>query len=191
MSDSPRRWWQWVLMYPTIVIALFAGLPQLYQWGSAVALGLSPFADVGDAQQQEAAWERNVNCLTAINHIKPNSTTLYSIDVVPCPSGDILLTLTPLQNPTQQVSKWVITQALFSETAMSLFSSPAYAQGTGTGTGAPPAASPTAERVVATKTQGSTVIRRVELSNNTCVDQTIDALTGRRLSEQPAPCTPF
>src|ERR1019366_966124 len=41
------------------------------QWITAVAIGLPIFADVGDAQQQEKTWERNVNCLRSIDHIKP------------------------------------------------------------------------------------------------------------------------
>jgi hypothetical protein len=102
--DGPQRWWQWMLMYPTIIIALAGAIPQYYQWMTAVALGLPFLSDVNDAQQQEKAWERNVNCVRSIDHIKPTSSTNYSIDLVSCPTGDILVTLTPLQNPDQQVS---------------------------------------------------------------------------------------
>jgi len=186
MSDLPRRWWQWVLMYPAIFIALAAGGPQIYRSVVAITIGLSPFANVGEAQQQQKAWERNVGCLGGIQHIKPVSRTRYAIDVVPCPSGDILLTLSALQNPDQQVSRWIITEALFNEVAQSFFSTSALAQGAeGQRVG------PTPVRVVDIKNQGSTVIRRVQLSDNTCVDETIDAYTGRRLSEQKAPCAPF
>src|SRR5580704_12800203 len=45
MDGTPQRWWQWVLMYPTIVLALGGAIPQYYQWISAAVLGLSPFAD--------------------------------------------------------------------------------------------------------------------------------------------------
>jgi len=186
MSDTPKRWWQWVLMYPTIVIALVAGVPQIYQWVSAVAIGLSPFGNVSDAQTQEKAWVRNVNCLHDIDHIKPSASTDYSIDLVSCPSGDILITLTPLRNPNQQVSRWIVTNDLFGEFAESLLTIRTLAQNLG----AEPDG-PTAVRIIDIKKEGSIVIRRVQLSDNTCVDETIDAYTGRRLSQKPAPCTKF
>jgi len=183
MSDEPKRWWQWVLMYPTIIIALFAGVPQIYQWGSAIALGLSPFANVSEAQAQEKAWERNVDCLHNIDHVKPSSSTNYSIDLVSCPSGDILVTLRPLQNPDQQVSRWIVTRALFAEAALLSLVSPALAQDNPSAT--------TTVRIIDIKKQGSTVIRRVQLSDDTCVDETINAFSGRRLSQKSAPCAKF
>ncbi len=30
MDGSPQRWWQWVLMYPTIAVALAGAVPQYY-----------------------------------------------------------------------------------------------------------------------------------------------------------------
>ncbi|MGA8818928.1 MAG: hypothetical protein WB624_16645 [Xanthobacteraceae bacterium] len=184
MSDSPRQWWQWVLMYPTIIIALFAGLPQIYQWASAVGLGLSPFANVDAAKAQEEAWQRNVDCLHGIDHVKPSSSTNYAIDLVSCPSGDILVTLTPLQNPSQQISRWIVTQDLFTQVAWSFFVQPALAQ-------SPQPSAVTPERIIDIKKQGATIIRRVQLSSGACVDETIDAYTGRRSSQKPAPCGKF
>jgi hypothetical protein len=184
MGDSPRRWWQWVLMYPTIIIALFAGIPQIYQWASALGLGLSPFANVDDAKVQENAWQRNVDCLHSIDHVKPSSSTNYAIDLVSCPSGDILVTLTPLQNPSQQISRWIVTQNLFTQVARSFFVQPALAQ-------TPQPSATTPESIIDIKKQGATVVRRVQLSGGTCVDETIDAYTGRRLSQKAAPCSKF
>jgi hypothetical protein len=190
MDGSPQRWWQWVLMYPTIVVALAGALagaiPQYYQWISAAALGLPIFGNVGDAQQQERTWERNVGCLRGIDHIKPTSSTNYSIDLVSCPTGDILVTLTPLQNPDQQVSRWIITKVLFTQVADAAPARLELAQAAGT-----PAGSPDTERVLDIKKQGANVVRRVQRSDNTCVDETIDAYTGRRLEQKPAPCAKF
>ena len=118
MDGAPQRWWQWLLMYPTIALAVAGAVPQYYQWINAAAIGLPIFGgDVGDAQQQEKTWERNVTCLRSIDHIKPTSSTNYSIDLVSCPTGDILVTLTPLQNPDQQVSRSIITKVLFTQVA--------------------------------------------------------------------------
>jgi hypothetical protein len=186
MDGSPQRWWQWMLMYPTIAIALAGAVPQYFQWSSAFAMGLPIFGDVGDAQQQEKTWERNINCLRSIDHIKPTSSTNYSIDLVSCPTGDILVTLTPLQNPDQQVSRWIITKVLFTQVADS---SPARVE-LAQAVGAPPA-TPDSVRVVDIKKQGTSVVRRIQRSDNTCVDETIDAYTGRRLDQKQAPCSKF
>jgi hypothetical protein len=186
MDGTPQRWWQWVLMYPTIVLALGGAIPQYYQWISAAVLGLSPFADVGDAQQQERSWERNVTCLRSIDHIKPTSSTNYSIDLVSCPTGDILVTLTPLQNPDQQVSRWIVTKTLFTQVAAASAPHIELAQVVGA-----PTASPDAARIVDIKKQGSNVVRRIQRPDNTCVDESIDAYTGRRLDQKPAPCSKF
>lgn len=190
MDGSPQRWWQWVLMYPTIVIALAGAIPQYRQWITAMLIGVPVSGDVADAQQQEKAWQRNVNCLNGISHMKPSSSTNYAIDLVSCPTGDILVTLTPLQNPDQQVSKWIITQALFTATAETAVPQAAphieLAQAAGP---IPSAADPV--RVLDIRKQGSTVTRRIQLSDNTCVDETIDAYTGRRLDQKPSACSKF
>ena len=186
-GDSPRRWWQWVLMYPAIAIAVFAAVPQFYDWITAIRIGV-PFGKVGDAQEQRSAWERNANCVRAVDHITPNSETNYAIDLLSCPSGDILVALTPLQNPTQKVYRWIITKALFTQIAHSSLTTTALAQDT---TRTQPSG-PRAERVMDTKKQAGTVItRRLQLSDGTCVDETIDAYTGKRLTEKNATCAPF
>ena len=186
MDGSPQRWWQWMLMYPTIVIALAGALPQYYQWISAAALGL-PFTDSGDARLQRSAWDRNITCLVGhdIDHIKPTSHTNYAIDLTPCPTGDILVTLTPLQNPDQQVTRWVITQTILTKVADNARSNIELAQVTA------PAASPNSVRILDIKQEGATVVRRIQRSDNTCVDETIDANTGRHLDQKPASCTKF
>lgn len=39
---SKLTWWQWVLMYPTLIVALLAALPTIYQGLQAVILNI-PF----------------------------------------------------------------------------------------------------------------------------------------------------
>jgi hypothetical protein len=173
-------------MYPTIVIALVGAVPQYYQWAAAAAIGLPLSGNVRVAQEQEMAWERNVSCLRGINSIKPGSKTNYEIDLVSCPTGDILVTLTPLQNPDQQISQWIVTKDLFPRVAQSFFGIGALAQGAVT---QPRGLAQV--RIVDIKKNGAVVTRRVQLSNNTCVDQTIDAYTGRRIDQKRAPCSKF
>jgi hypothetical protein len=192
VSDVPKRWWQWLLMYPTLAIALAGAVPQYYQWAQAFIIGV-PTADVNEAREQAKAWERNVDCLHDINHIKPSAHTAYSIDLVACLTGDILLTLTPLQNPDQSISRWIVTKTFFTQIATKFTPSNMERRQdreTSAAT-AGPAAAATPVRVVDIKTQGRLVTRRIQLSDNTCIDETIDSYTGRHLSQTPAPCTKF
>jgi hypothetical protein len=186
MSDLPQRWWQWVLVYPTLAVALLGAIPQFYEWATAAAIGLPIFGNVKDAQAQEQAWERNVSCLSGIDHIKPNAKTNYAIDLVTCPSGDILVTLTPLQNTEQPISRWIVTTALFSKTAQSYFVTTAAAQDSSM---RKPESN--AVRIIGIKKVGAVAIKRVQLPDNSCMDETIDAYTGRRLGDKKAPCSPF
>jgi hypothetical protein len=184
----PVRWWQWILMYPTLLLALIGAIPQYREWITALILGLSPFSNVKATQEQLEAWNYNSTCLRdrGIDHIKPISQTNYGIDLLSCPSGDILVTLTPVQNPDHPVSRWVITKNLFDQTGWRSISTPALAQIT-----RPEHDTPYPVRVVDTKQQGTTIIKRVQLSDNTCRDEMIDGLTGRQLSTTNAPCARF
>jgi hypothetical protein len=109
-DPQPRvRWW-----HPTLLIAIVGAVPQYREWVMAFIYNL-PFGTVKEAQEQLEAWSHNSPCLSDrnIDNIKPSSQTNYGIDLLPCPSGDILVTLTPYQN--QPVSRWVITKNLFGQ----------------------------------------------------------------------------
>jgi hypothetical protein len=185
MSEAPQRWWQWMMMYPTLAVALIGAVPQHSEWVTAAVKGLPIFGNTKYAQQEmDKAWGRNLDCLTSIEHVKPNANTKYTIDLVPCPSGDILVTLTPLQNPGTHISRWIVTTDFFSETAQFNFVSTAAAQEPSTGSSNP-------VRIVGIKKSGAVVTKRVQLPDNSCVDQTIDAYTGRQLAQEKASCSPF
>lgn len=184
-SQSKRPWWQWVLMYPTLAVAIVGAVPQYQQWVWALVRGVPLDSDIGELKGQDDAWTHNLDCLTRIEHIKPISETPYGIDLLTCPSGDILLTVTPLHSPSQKVSRWIITKQFFEGKTRTAWISSAFAQAP------PPAGGAQSERVLDIRKQGSQVIRRVQLSNGQCVDQTIDSYTGRHVSDKPAPCTKF
>jgi len=181
-SQSKRPWWQWLLMYPTLAVAIVGAVPQYQQWVWALLRGIPLGSNVGELQDQDTAWQQNLDCLSGIDHIKPASATLYAIDLLTCPSGDILLTVTPIQSPDLHVSRWIITKNLFQPPTRTAWISSAYAQ-------APPASTAPAqtERVVDVRKEGSQVIRRVQLSNGSCIDQTIDSYTAGISATSPRP----
>ena len=183
--QAPRRWWQWFLMYPTLVVVLVPAIFQFVQWATAIGYGLSPFGDTKEALGQLHAWERNAGCLKGgdIDSLETRSPIDYQIHLLPCPSGDILLTLVPLRIPDRQVNRWVITRDLFASPSAGSLVGSALAQATAT--------QPQPVRVIGVRQQGTTIIKRTQLSNGNCIDQTIDGLTGRQLSQAAAPCVPF
>jgi hypothetical protein len=189
MDESPRKWWQWFLLYPTLIIAIIGAVPQFYQWARAATAGV-PISGVfsgGTNKYLETseAYERNLACLTGreITRVKPQTQTSYSIELVPCPSGDILITLRSLINQDLQKSDWIITKDLFPRITLRSMGTVAQA------TSAPPSGG--AVEIVDIKKQGSVLTKRVRLANNTCVDETVDTFTGRLLSRSAAPCSKF
>jgi hypothetical protein len=71
---------------------------------------------------------------------------------------------------------------MFKPDAQFALMSAAFAQGA-------PAAKTTT--VLDIKKTGSTITRRVQLSDNSCVDEKIDGLSGRLVGQTKAPCTKF
>jgi hypothetical protein len=193
LDTLPKRWWQWVLLYPQVPVAVISALgglllgniPQIIQFVTATRIGV-PVAGVAYAQEQAQAWERNAKCHREIEHTKPNTDTNYAIDLLPCPSGDILVTLTPIQSPDRPRYKWIVTKDLFTQQGRFSFTTAALAEDARAQPGAP---SPV--RVIDSTKQGGNIVRRLLLSDNTCIDETVDAFTGRRLDQKSAPCTRF
>jgi hypothetical protein len=185
MDAQPQHWWQWLLQYSALPIALLTTISGIV--GALLASGFTwPVAYDKGAKRAEVeqldAWGRNHDCLGAEHNVKLSSQTAYAIDLQACPSGDLLIQLTPLHNPDQKVFRWIITKDLFKPPAQFALSSAAWAQG------APAAKSTT---VLDIKKSGSTITRRVQLSDSSCVDEKIDGLTGRLVGQTKAPCTKF
>jgi hypothetical protein len=188
-ARSTLRWWQWVLMYPTLLITAIPAIFQFIQWGTAINYKLPIFGNTIGALDQLHSWERNSECLKDhdIDHLKPKSPTEYEIDLLPCPSGDVLVTLTPIQSPDHPVNRWIITRSFFGQSAQGFFVTSAVAQNMTQ----PDRPRPNPVRVIGTMQQGTTIIKRTQLSDGTCIDHTIDGLTGRQLNQRNASCAPF
>ncbi len=192
-TDEPRKsWWQWLLLHPTLpaalvplVLAAWAGIPQVLQWWAARELNV-PTSELARTLEQKRAWETNWECLrTEIQQVTLNSPATYTISLQACRSGDILLALTPLHAPANPTYEWILTRKLLLTPKTSFsFTTTAWAQGA-----SPSGAAPI--RVIDVRAQGRNVVRRLQLANNACIDETVDTATGRRLSSNSAPCTRF
>jgi hypothetical protein len=181
-----KPWWQWLLLHPTLPAALIGALvastPQILQWMAARDLNV-PLNQVTRAREQTRAWEENRQCLAEIQQVDLPSPGNYTISLQACRSGDILLALTPLHDPAALRYEWIVTRNFLRQQASFSFVTAASAQ-------AAPAQSPPVQ-VIDVRSQGRNVVRRLQLSDKTCIDEIVDTATGRRLSSQSAPCTRF
>jgi hypothetical protein len=181
-----KPWWQWLLLHPTLpaalIGALIASTPQILQWMAARDLNV-PVSELARVREQKRAWEDNRQCLVEIQQVSLPSPGNYTISLQSCRSGDILLALTPLHDPSSPRYEWIVTRNLLRQQASFSFVTTASAQ-------AAPTQSPPIQ-VIDVRSQGRNVVRRLQLSNKTCIDEIVDTATGRRLSSQSAPCTRF
>lgn len=177
-------WWLLVLMYPTLAVSLIGAVPQYSQWAWNLWHGYAIGSDVATMKAKLAAWTRNRTCVEGtVEHIRPRSETTYTIELTPCPSGDILVTVIPDRDPDLQNSDWVFTRDILRQSGLSAVGRALAQPKEGSG-----GERSYVTRVLSVTTTGNTVVRRVELSNNSCEDQMIDGYTGKLVSRQPAPC---
>jgi|AntAceMinimDraft_16_1070373.scaffolds.fasta_scaffold60910_3 hypothetical protein len=88
----PKRWWQWVLVYPTLFIALIANIPQGIDAVQAWQLGI-PVSKLSSAKEQRKLWERNIECIRCDNDVYTVKTCSNDIvKVAACnDTGDIIV----------------------------------------------------------------------------------------------------
>jgi hypothetical protein len=196
-AEVRRPWWQWVMLHPQVPVALIpvaaaligdvvANIPNLLQWKAARDLNV-PTSELARVQEQLKAWTDNSECLKAeIQQVSLRSPATYTIALQSCPSGDILLALTPVHAPANVEYRWVVTRHMFRTQAGLSVTTLALAEGAQP---QPPGAAPVL--VIDSRPQGRTVVRRLQLSDRTCIDEVVDTVTGRRMSSQSAPCTRF
>src|SRR5262249_15538787 len=104
ISGARVKWWQWILMYPTLAISLFGSVPTIIQLFYSHKLDV-PFERVPGAKRQSELWETNFECARkgSIETITTDLNTQVSVTM--CPSGDVLVTV---QRPdSRQVSRWI------------------------------------------------------------------------------------
>ncbi len=65
VPDKSRKWWQWVLMYPTLGIALFGSVPTLVQFRDSVTFRV-PFGSTAEAKRQNELWKANFDCARTV-----------------------------------------------------------------------------------------------------------------------------
>ncbi len=88
-SGRPNRLWQWLLLYPSLAIAVFTAVPEWINAGVAFSNGLKP-SQLPQATTQSTFWERNLKCTESVFEWVENPQNVR-VDGTICPSGDIMV----------------------------------------------------------------------------------------------------
>ena len=109
-ETNPKKWWQWILVYPTFVIALVGAVPtfkELYDSKSRdVDFGTSKIAEM-----RNEMWRKNMTCGMAPLDPLINDFNV-AVDATICKSGDVLIRVTTPAK--KQFFEWVSIDAIFS-----------------------------------------------------------------------------
>ena len=110
LETKPKKWWQWILVYPTFVIALVGAVPtfkELYDSRSRdVDFGTSKIAEM-----RNEMWRKNMTCGMAPMDPLINDFNV-AVDATICKSGDVLIRVTTPAK--KQFFEWVSIDAIFS-----------------------------------------------------------------------------
>jgi len=180
-----KKWWQWLLMYPTLVITIIGAIPQYQNWWQAYKRNV-PSKSVQQAIEQEDLWKRNLECTRKeVPHIvRTNRNEL--LETTACPSGDILVRV---QRPDERtVYRWIgfntFTQVgYFLPDIEEAFAEDRYQNFDLIAQTAP---------VILCQyfDANGFLVRRMQLPNGQCQEEVINPNTGVVVTVRLAPCTP-
>ena len=102
-ASGPRRWWQWLLLYPTLAIALLTAAPEWLDKARALHAGTRA-ASYSEAERQGAIWRKNLAC-SAVPFAWYANPSNVRVDATICNSGDVYVRASTPDN--QQYFKWI------------------------------------------------------------------------------------
>lgn len=188
-KPSRRKWWQWLLMYPTLLASIIGAVPQYSNWWTAIQLKV-PWKSVNDAEEQKSLWKKNFDCSWKKEaQAATTSVTTAGNDLVTlilCPTGDALVEFRKQGGPPTY--RWVAFDKFSRGTALPMPANEAFA---GQAT-RPEEMSAQAGVIVLCQKQDEKgfIVRLIQLPNGQCQEEVINPYTGAVVSVKPAPCKP-
>ena len=183
-SGTPRRWWQWVLVYPTLAVSMLGSMPTITHWYHSREIPDDvPIQSRLEAKAQHDFWEANFECTSKATFetvINPENT---QVSAIVCPSGDVLVKV-KRPGSASEISRWIGVQSVQERkrSAANLIMSDAIAAG---------------ERIVLAQAtsvvcqrwlNNGRLLRRVRDGSGHCFDEVINTYTGALESRLPARC---
>jgi hypothetical protein len=180
-GSAPRQWWQWLLLYPTLGIALLTAVPEWIKLVEAWKSNLS--ADqLGQAEKQKEMWEKNLKCTTAPMEFF-ESPSKIKVDATICESGDVFIRVFAPDN--KNAYYWVDIDGLLQTASYP-----------GLVTSAQAASYPDIVKVQAPQTSvvmcqrflDNRNLLRVLNVDGACFDEVVDTYTGQVTARNPSVC---
>jgi hypothetical protein len=192
-ARKKKKWWQWLLAYPTIITGAIGAVPQYTTWVKAYMLNV-PWNAVSEAEEQKALWTKNFECSwkEPAQSAKTTMTTGRNerVTITLCPSGDALVAIQPPGGEPR--FRWIGFDRFGTgtERAAWLDELPGF--------GVRPAAAAEAPRLLAqaeptvicvTRDARGFIVRRLQLADGKCQEQVINPYTGTVVTVRAAACT--
>lgn len=192
-SDGPSKWWQWLLVYPALGLAIITAVPE---WSKAVwsTWNATEGRPAEEALRQNELWRRNMRCLMAPFewYVTPHNV---KVDTTTCRSGDVLIRAeTPDRNT---VMYWAAIDdvlatvpgqksGLIRSANADILRFPDERRART----APAGLTQYAQTVVCQHFVDNRVIVRHIHAANGCFDEYVDTYTGRVINVRQVPCRP-
>ncbi len=186
-----------IFVLPTMLTALAGAAPtalDMYK-ASQFGIGIANFRKVAQAEEQQELWKKNFFCSSKakVNTIK--SKDGVTINVLACPSGDVLTTVK--KSDKVAISKWITVEEIQTASlAMALIGQANAATGTDGNSSTPTGRSQGGLRLVEetgeVKCQDwakpGKEVNRVIAKGDKCFFEKVNVLTGKTLETKEVPC---
>jgi hypothetical protein len=180
-APKPKKWWQWFLVYPTLVITALSAIPTYVDVVGSTVLGV-PVGHFRQAVRENALWKENIACAAAPFNGVLNENNI-AVDAVVCQSGNVLVRVKP---PSQRTPayKWVPLDSVTTSSSFLIRSAVAAEAG------APFQIAQGNFMVLCQQWIGNGLLRRRvhDRGANRCFDETVNTFNGQVVSWNPAPC---
>ena len=213
-----RKWWQWLLLYPTLTVALIGAVPQYTNVAKAYVYNV-PVKQVFSAEMQNELWNKNADCLLAAHPAQVAIQEHILVSVSACASRDVLVGIrypgdkdlyrwipfATLESPDNQMSLLEIARPSKDPMLNRL-----KVKGAGSNAGASnflfsegnvfPGETPSSISEGQTQSDRKVIcqrwlpdgrlLRRIRESDKNCFDEIVNTYTGKVEETKPAECSP-
>src|SRR5260221_3765894 len=178
----PQKWWQWFLVYPTLVISILSSIPTYIEFAGSSKLGV-PFGTYRLAMKENELWKENIECAAAPFSGLANQNNI-EVDAVVCLSGNVLVRVKPPAKKTAY--KWVPLETVDAASELNFLIRNAIAADS---RGALQVAQGNFT-VLCQQWVGNGLLRRRvhDRTANRCFDEVVNTFSGQVVSWNPAPC---
>jgi hypothetical protein len=180
-TESPKRWWQWLLLYPGLAVAILGAIPTYREAFRSYSRDV-PFGQSFDAEEQNRLWQKNFECAKKANFSPITNKQKVEIASVVCESGDVLLRGRRPDWEQPQV-RWVSWN--YVAPSLDIIKSANASESTPLILAQAPTTSVLCQRWVSP----GRLLQRVATREG-CFDEVINTYNGSVIGRRPAPCNP-